>query len=101
MTAGRHALALGCALAALCASCREDALTQMVVVVDSDWDGFERVEIDVEGFGDVPPVHARKRSGKPLLPRRLALVHDGGDLGPIRVTVSGFVEGRDEPVLVE
>jgi len=88
-------------IALTAAGCREDALTQLVVVVDSDWDGFERAEIAVERFADDVTIDVERRGGKPLLPRRLALVHDGGELGPIHVTVRGFAGGSDQPVLVE
>ena len=81
--------------------CRQESLTQLIVVVDSDWDGFERAEIEVQGLVDDVKVDVEPRPGKPLLPRRLALVHDGGALGPIHVTVRGFVSGREQPVLIE
>jgi hypothetical protein len=86
-----------CVVAGL--SCAEQPLTQIVVVVDSDWDGFDRITIDVEGFTHPNSVPV-KLSEKPL-PRRLAIVHDGGPLGPISVTVRGYVKGMTEPVLTE
>jgi hypothetical protein len=81
--------------------CDPDPLTQLVVVVDSDWDGFERVEIELRGFASEETIDVRPRDGGPLLPRRLAIVHEGGPLGPIGVTARGFASGRRQPVLVE
>lgn len=103
MTASQPSLTFICAsiALALASACREEALTQLVVVVDSDWDGFERVEIALDRFADDVVIDVEPRRDRPLLPRRLALVHDGGELGPIGVTVRGFVAGREEPVLVE
>jgi hypothetical protein len=101
MTLRLRALLLSCAWFAPLSGCSEDALTQLVVVVDSDWEGFERVEIQVEGFADDVNVDVEPRPGRRLLPRRLALVHDGGDLGPIHVTVRAFVPESDLPVLIE
>jgi hypothetical protein len=91
----------GCALVALAFGCREEALTQIVVVVDSDWDGFARIEIEIDGFERRHTVNAESRNGRLMLPRRVALVHEGGPLGPISVTARGYVTGRDEPVLTE
>lgn len=86
-------------LAVALLGCSESALTQIVVVVDSDSKGFERVVIDVDGFSKPVRVEA-VLDGKPL-PRRVALVHEGGPLGPIGVTVSGFVAGSAKSLLVE
>jgi hypothetical protein len=93
------ALTLSCALLALAPGCSEEPLTQLIVVVDTDWDRVERVEIDVEGFEEDVNVDVEPRSGRRLLPRKLALVHDGGKLGPLTVTARAFVD--DVPVLVE
>ena len=81
--------------------CSEDPLTQIVVVVDSDWDGFERVRIDIDGFADDATVNARADDGELLLPKRVALVHEGGPLGPFSLTVRGYAAGISNPVLVE
>ena len=89
-------------LAAALLACGEEPLTQIVVVVDSDWDGFERVELEITGFEreEILVEAGDLRGGKPL-PRRVALVHDGGPLGPIGVTARGYGEDRDQPLRVE
>lgn len=71
--------------------CADEPLTQIVVVVDSDYDGFTRVDIEVGSFDHSQPVRVEHLDDKPL-PRRLALVHDGGPLGPITVTVRAYVD---------
>ncbi|MGD8862676.1 MAG: C-type lectin domain-containing protein [Myxococcales bacterium] len=80
-------------------ACDEEKLTQIVVVVDGDWDGFTRLRVDVGGFEDDARVDADLQE-RPL-PRRFAIVHDGGPLGPIDVTVRAYAEGFDDPVLIE
>ncbi len=86
-------------LAAAVPACARRPLTQIVVMVDSDYDGFDRVKIAVDGFERAASVTA-KLSDQPL-PRRVALVHEGGPLGPIAVTVSAFTDNRSTPWLVE
>jgi hypothetical protein len=95
--AALSALALAAALQL--ASCKGEEITQIVVVVDSDFDGFDRIEIAVDGFTKETNVGASV-ADEPL-PRRLTLVHDGGPLGPISVKVSAFVANETEPALVE
>jgi len=88
-------------LALVC--CGEDEpLTQIMVVVDSDYDGFTRVEIEVEGFEQPAEVTIDDIDTRSL-PRRLALLHSGGPLGPIEVTVRAYVDidGIDQQVLRE
>jgi hypothetical protein len=95
----RRAPAAWIALAFAMLGCSESALTQIVVVVDSDAKGFERLVIDVDGFEKPVSIEA-VLDGKPM-PRRVALVHEGGPLGPIGVTVSGFVAGSTKALLSE
>jgi hypothetical protein len=83
----------------LLSACANDEMTQIVVVVDSDFDGFERVKIQVEGFTSDAGATARLDQGP--LPRKLTLVHDGGPLGPIAVEVSAFAAASETPALVE
>jgi len=101
VSAAKRALSIGCALVGLAFGCREDALTQIVVVVDSDWDGFSRIEIEIDGFQRSQAVKAESRDGRLDLPRRVALVHAGGPLGPIAVTAHGHVSGLEKPALSE
>ncbi len=86
------ALALATALSG-CAS-KAAPLTQLSVRVDSDLDvpaEIDRVKIAVTGLT------AGQSSSADLLqqgfPRKLTLVHDGGPLGPITVTASGWLGG--------
>jgi hypothetical protein len=80
-------------------SCSSDPLTQIVVVVDSDSRDWTRLEARVEGFAEpaVVPIDPAQRP----LPRRFSIVHDGGPLGPIAVTVSAYRAGDATPALVE
>lgn len=94
-------LALASLLACTGLGCGAEPLTQIVVVVDSDWDGFERVELEITGFEQEATVNAGARENEPVLPRRVALVHEGGPLGPISVTARAYAAEIDEPVLVE
>jgi hypothetical protein len=89
------------ALLGLLVSCSEDdvPLTQIVVVVDSDFSGLTRFEADIVGFEEPTTVKANLED-EPL-PRRFSLVHDGGALGPMAVTVRAYTDDSDEPILVE
>src|ERR1700742_472184 len=112
MTRGRAPRACGLGLWALwlCASaCSEtQPLTQIVVVVDSDLDvpsQLDSVRIEVSGALSMPSATAALRGGD--LPRSLRLVHAGGPLGPVRVSVRGClgdapgVERTDEVRVVQ
>lgn len=88
------------ALCVLLAACTEtEPLTQLVIVVDSDWEAIDRFELEVGGFADEPQYDVSVREEG--FPRTLTLVHDGGSLGPIDVTVRAYQRGSDEAVLVE
>jgi hypothetical protein len=81
------ALALGC-------SGELDAPTQIQLTVDSDLDvpdQLDRVTIEVAGM--VTDEAASADLLERGLPRRLTLVHEGGPLGPVRVTATGFLAG--------
>ena len=94
MRAVARALAIACLLGLPAGGCEDPSLTQLVVVIDGDWDGFELIEIEIEDFGDGRPVRAEDLTDKPL-PRRVALVHDGGPLGPFAITVRAYALGMD------
>lgn len=80
-------------------STKTTPLTQIVVAVDSDWDGFTHADIVIDGFEKKPaPIQADLSRGTS---RHVALIHDGGPLGPMAITVRAYVEGNDEPVLIE
>jgi hypothetical protein len=81
----------------LCA-CSSDTqkLTQIVVVVDSDLrvpDELDGLQIEVDGVLQMPRL-AVSLSAPSSLPRSLGLVHAGGPLGPVRVTVRGQRAGE-------
>ena len=80
-------------------ACKQEEVTQIVVVVDSDFDGFERVAISVAGFTKEAGSTASLDDSP--LPRRLTLVHDGGKLGPLAVEVKAYVPDSTIPALVE
>jgi hypothetical protein len=89
-------------LLALLVACKsEKPLTQIVVAVDSDWDGLSRIDIEIKGFKDTVTTHATLGKGKDALPRRVVLIHDGGPLGPMSVTVRAYTQDRDDPVAIE
>jgi hypothetical protein len=81
-------LAFGCGKAAT-------PLTQIVVVVDSNLNvpsELDAVSIAVGGAVDMPNADADLT--KQGLPRSLALVHSGGALGPLDITVRGLHAGN-------
>ncbi|MBO6935678.1 MAG: hypothetical protein JJ863_11910 [Deltaproteobacteria bacterium] len=78
-------------LGVLLASCGTDDLTQLMVVVDTDFQvPGEMDEIRIEVVG---PTGDAKTAESPIstadLPMRLAVVHRGGPLGPVTVKVEG------------
>ncbi|HJL20407.1 MAG TPA: hypothetical protein RMH99_32370 [Sandaracinaceae bacterium LLY-WYZ-13_1] len=90
---------LVCSLAtlALAASCGTP-LTEVLLVVDTDLavpDELDEVRIDLIG----PDASLKRSEGRLMeaseLPKTLAIVHRGGPLGPVRVTVTGLRNGRN------
>lgn len=80
-------------------STKTTPLTQIVVAIDSDWDGFTHADIVIDGFEKKPaPIDADLSHSTS---RRVALIHDGGPFGPISITVRAYVDGNDDPVLIE
>ena len=78
----------------------EDKITQLVVVVDTDLNvpnDIDLFEIDVEDFGNTPLAGADLSQQAP--PRFLGLVHDRGPLGPI--TIIATAKREDQEVLVQ
>jgi hypothetical protein len=85
--------------------------TQIMLVVDSDLPvpaQLDGLELAVEGpTGAARLVKATLGTGEEALPRSLGLVHEGGPLGPLQVTVTGVlgtqrvVERRAELAFVE
>ncbi len=81
------------------ASCGTDDLTQLMVVVDTDFQvPGELDEIRIEVLG---PAGDERTVESPILadelPMHLAVVHRGGPLGPVSVKVEGFgplMDGR-------
>jgi hypothetical protein len=67
--------------------------TEITIEVTSDLSApteIDRVDIDVTNLKQ--PVHASADLTKKDLPRHLTLVHDGGPLGPVTITVTGFLD---------
>ena len=81
-----------------CACGSDQAVTEIVLVIDSDWTAIERVEIDVDGFEGAEPVDVSVVDD--WFPRTLGLLHSGGPMGPIDITVRAFGSG-DDPLLIE
>lgn len=85
---------------AFTSSCADpEPLTQIVVVIDSDFSGLRRIEAELGGFEEPSTVTADLDDAP--LPRRFSIVHDGGELGPISVTVRAYAGEDDQPLLVE
>ncbi len=95
MSARVHAAALLFALAA----CQADPepRSEILLVVDSDLrvpDQLDRLDIRVEGPGELAQsASAELDDGQNAPPRSLALVHEGGPLGPLHATVEGTRAG--------
>lgn len=85
-----------CCLCVLGAGCEPSALTQVMVVVESDLQvpaALDRIEVEVRGpDGDVR-IAQGLLDGPTDLPSTLALVHAGGPLGDITVIARGFRAG--------
>jgi hypothetical protein len=73
-------------LAFAAGGCGDDVapLTQVMVVVNSDVAGIDAVRVRVEGMGETKHAVADDLTEQPL-PRSVAVVHEGGPLGPIQV----------------
>ncbi len=85
-------LAAGLALA----GCAE--LTEVLVVIDTDLAvpaELDELRVDVIGPDGVARRSEGRLSGPDELPRTLALVHRGGALGPVSVTVTGIAAGSN------
>lgn len=85
---------LGLMLCAAALGCSGDTNppTEIAIEVTSDLnapDEIDRVDIDVTNLQE--PVHASADLTKKDLPRHLTLVHDSGPLGPVNITVTGFL----------
>lgn len=87
--------------ALLClSSCQGDTLprTEILLVVDSDLQvpgQLDRLDVHVEGPGGLAQdSHADLDAAESGLPRSVALVHEGGPLGPLHATVQGLSAGR-------
>jgi hypothetical protein len=93
----RNALLLGGLGLLLGCSAKEEPLTQLVLVVDSDLPTLqlEYVELVVVGRDGQPmepfPSSIDEESDMPL---RLGVVHTGGDLGPVEVTARGRLRDK-------
>jgi hypothetical protein len=83
--------------AALSCSDEPEPLTELMVVVDSDMVGVDSVQVRVEGMGDPKVATASDLSKRPL-PRTVAILHQGGPLGPIEVTAKALA-ASDAPLV--
>lgn len=88
-------------LALLCASgCQSEtvARTEVLLVVDSDLrvpEQLDRLDVHVDGpAGLAQDSSAALGAGGSALPRSVALVHEGGPLGPLQVVVKGSLSGQ-------
>ena len=91
------------AVLALLASCADDQLTQVMVVVDTDFEvpeGIDELEITVTGPGG-RTFSFEDAIDPAQLPMRLAVVHRGGPLGTYRVRVQGQNRRLTPPEVVE
>lgn len=92
-----RALARACIVACglLLSSCGDDQVTELVVAVDSNIEGLNRIEVRVDFFSDERKASNTVRPDMPDLPQTVGIVHTGGQLGPIDIEATGFV-GDDE-----
>jgi hypothetical protein len=77
-------------------TCGCSSLTQLVVVVDTDYsvpDDLGRFELSVSGVATTPANATADLRTDSTLPRYISLVHRGGPTGPVTVTVEGFHNG--------
>ncbi len=77
-------------MAAACTT-KKQPVTQIVVAVDSDLSvptELDTLKVEVTGAVNMPSAQADLT--QQALPRSLSLVHSGGPLGPVTVTVSGL-----------
>lgn len=79
-------------LAAISCSTDSQPLTEVMVVVDSDLAEIDSVRVRVDGMGEPKVATATDLEKRPL-PRSVAIVHNGGPLGPITVTAEGLAGG--------
>lgn len=90
---------IACATLATLLACEEEARsrTELIVVVDSDLsvpEELDELQISTQGPGRTQhAANAALGTGQPGLPRYLALAHEGGQLGPITITVAGLAGG--------
>lgn len=79
-------------------SCSPDSLplTEVMLVVDSDIREVDSVQVRVEGMGETKVATANDLAKRPL-PRTVAIVHRGGQLGPIDVTADAYA-GKEKLV---
>ena len=90
------ALLAACAGVAACSS--KTPVTELLVVVDSDLSvpaELDEVRVDLVGPGGEVRRSEGALASDAELPRTLALVHRGGPLGPVRITVTGRHAGSD------
>ena len=86
--------------AAALAGCSKDALTQLVVVVDTDMDvpsELDAIRIEVRnGLDELQQANGSLTGADATtLPVFLSLVHSGGPLGPVEVRAVGLRRGAD------
>ncbi len=85
------------ALCVLLVSCGND-LTEILVVVDSDLAvpmGLDAVRVDVSGVEAMSASGTLTGADAEPLPRTVGIVHSGGSLGPLTVTVVGSAMGTE------
>jgi hypothetical protein len=83
---------------ALSLGCGDEStkLTQLVVVVDSDFRTpaeLDGLQLAIEGIKEMRQLDVRLDEAE-ALPRSLGIVHSGGPLGPVRVTARGTLGGN-------
>jgi len=86
------------ACSTLLLACDGAALTQIMVLIDSDIsvpDELDSVRVEVTGAENMVAIGTFTGDDARRLPRTVAVLYRGGSLGPLRVRVVGSADGAD------
>ncbi|MAQ17631.1 MAG: hypothetical protein CMN30_22895 [Sandaracinus sp.] len=99
----RLSRALGALALMILASCSSDPLTQVMLVIDTDLkvpQEISAIRLEIQ-HPDATYTPFQQSFNEADLPLQVALVHRGGPLGVVRVSVNGLASADDETVLIQ